>query len=104
MRARERTENCCGSAAHLEQASSTVSKTAGELQVVKPPASQEAAFHRFLATIGHEAQLLTEAVDGLRTHNATPARSALQRLNSNTVNEQAKALGLSEYARTVTPH
>ncbi len=87
----------------LEQASSIVSKTAGELQAVKPPASQETAFHRFLATIGHETQLLGAAVDGLRNHNTTQADRALQGLNFNYVNEQAKALGLSECARNGTP-
>jgi hypothetical protein len=86
-----------------ERASSIVSKLVSELKAVTPPSNSRAAYSRFLATSSHEAQMLGELEQALRVGSTTRAHAALQALNSgDAVNEEAKALGLTECARTVT--
>lgn len=85
-----------------ERASSIVSKLVSELKAVTPPSSSRVAYSRFLTTSAHEAQMLGELEQALRVGSTARARTALQALNSDAVNEEAKALGLTECARTVT--
>lgn len=84
-----------------EQADSIVSKTVSELKGLVPPASSQAAYARFLAATGHEAAMLGELATALRNGRAARARAVLKALNSEASNEEGKALGLSECARTV---
>jgi hypothetical protein len=86
-----------------ERTSSIVSKLASELGGVKAPANARAAYSRFVKSVAREARLLEDAVAGLRARNAARARRALQGLSSNAANQQAKALGLTDCARTVSP-
>jgi hypothetical protein len=86
-----------------ERASSIVSKAASELKNLNPPSSSRVAYERFLTTLADEARLNGDVVAALRAGNAARARAALKALNSNSVNEEARALGLTECARTVTP-
>jgi hypothetical protein len=86
-----------------ERTNSIVSNLASELKGIKPPSNSRVVYNRFLTTVAHEARLLGEVVDALRAGSAARARAALQALNSNAVNEEAKTLGITECARTVTP-
>ena len=86
-----------------EQASSIVSKVVRELKGVTPPPDSRLAYNGFLMASAHEARMLGELVQALRAGSTGRARSALQALNSNAVNEEAKALGITECARTVRP-
>lgn len=86
-----------------ERTSSIVSKLAGELGGVKAPAEDRAAYSRFVKSVAREARLLEDAVAALRARNALRARRALEGLSSNTANEEAKALGIADCARTVSP-
>jgi len=86
-----------------EQTSSIVSKLAHELSGVQPPAGARARYNRFVESVAREAQLLEQAVAGLRARNAVRARQALEALSSNTGKEEAKALGITDCARTVSP-
>jgi len=86
-----------------ERASSIVSKVVSELKGVTPPPNSRVAYNRFLMTSAHEARILGELVHALRVASPARARVALQALKSNAVNEEAKALGITECARTVTP-
>lgn len=85
-----------------ERASSIVSKLVSELKAVTPPSNLRVAYSRFLATSSHEAQILNELEQALRVGSTARAHTALQALNSDAANEEAKALGLTECARTVT--
>lgn len=86
-----------------ERTSSIVSKLASELRGVKAPSNARAAYTRFIKTVAQEARLLEDAVAALRARSAARARRALEGLSSNAANEQAKALGLTDCARTVSP-
>ncbi len=87
----------------LEDARSIVARATTELKGVKAPSDARSAYDRFLATIAHEVRLLDELTQALRSKNVPRERVAAQALNSNSANEQAQALGLTECARTVTP-
>jgi hypothetical protein len=87
----------------LERAGPIVARGISELKDVKPPSDVRAAYDRFLATTAHEVRSLGELTQALRTKNVPQEHVALQALNSNSANEQAQALGLTECARTVTP-
>jgi hypothetical protein len=50
-----------------------------------------------------EARMIGELAQALRAGSAARARATLQAFNSNAVNEEAKALGITECARTITP-
>ncbi len=86
-----------------EQTSAIVSRLAHELSAVQAPANARADYSRFVKSVAHEAQLLEEAVAGLRAHDAARARKALEALSANGAKEEAKALGISDCARTVSP-
>jgi hypothetical protein len=86
-----------------EQTSAIVSKLAHELSGVQAPANVRTRYSRFVKTVAREAQLLEEAVAGLRARNAVRAREALEALSSDTGKEEAKALGITDCARTVSP-
>lgn len=86
-----------------ERTSSIVSKLASELRGVRAPANDRAAYSGFVRSVAREARLLEEAVAALRARSAARARRALEGLSSNAANEQAKALGISDCARTVSP-
>ncbi len=86
-----------------EQTSAIVSKLAHELNGVQAPTSARPGYSRFVKSVAREAQLLEEAVAGLRARNAVRARDALEALSSNTGKEEAKALGITDCARTVSP-
>lgn len=86
-----------------EQTSAIVSKLAHDLGGVQAPTNARARYSRFVKSVAREAQLLEEAVAGLRARDAVRARQALEALSSNTGNEQAKALGITDCARTVSP-
>jgi hypothetical protein len=85
-----------------EQTTSIVSRVANELEGIRPPSSARIAYNRFLTTVAGETRLLGEVVEALRAGSAARARAALKGLNSNVVNDEAKALGITECARTVT--
>src|SRR5277367_5515315 len=53
-----------------EQTSAIVSKLAHELNGVQAPASARTGYSRFVKSVAREAQLLEEAVAGLRARNA----------------------------------
>jgi hypothetical protein len=89
--------------AFSEQTTSIVSRLANELKGIRPPSNSRVAYNRFLTTVANETRLLGEVVEALRAGSAARARAALKGLNSNVVNEQAKTLGITECARTVTP-
>ena len=86
-----------------EHTSSIVAKLAHELSGVQAPPSIRARYSRFVKSVAREAQLLEQTVAGLRARNAVRAREALEGLSSNTAKEEAKALGISDCARTVSP-
>jgi hypothetical protein len=86
-----------------EQTSAIVSKLAHELNGVQAPASAQARYSHFVKSVAREAQLLEQAVAGLRARNAVRARDALEALSSNAGKEEAKALGITDCARTVSP-
>lgn len=86
-----------------ERAGSIVSKVVGELKGVTPPPNSRVAYNRFLMVSAHEARILGELAHALRIASPARTRVALQALKSNAVNEAAKALGIKECARTVTP-
>jgi hypothetical protein len=86
-----------------EHASANVSGLLSQLKGVTAPASSRAAYAKFLATAGAEAKAIGQLVTALRAHKTAQAKTALGRLNSNTSNAEAGALGLSECARTRTP-
>jgi hypothetical protein len=86
-----------------ERASSIVSKVVSELKGVMAPPDLRVAYNTFLTASAHELRMLGELVQALRAGNAARAHTTLQAFSSNTVNEQAKALGITECARTVTP-
>jgi hypothetical protein len=86
-----------------EKTSAIVSRLAHELSGVQAPASAKARYSRFVKSVAREAQLLEEAVAGLRARDAERARKALESLSSNAAKEEAKALGISDCARTVSP-
>jgi hypothetical protein len=86
-----------------ERASSIVSKLASELKGVTPPPNSRVAYDRFLMAAAREARMLGELGQALRVGRSARARAALQALNSNAVNEEAKALGITECAGTVMP-
>jgi hypothetical protein len=87
----------------LQGARSIVARVTSELKDVKAPSDARGAYDRFLATTAHEARLLGEFSQALRAADAPRERVAVHALNSNSANEQAQALGLTECARTVTP-
>ena len=74
-----------------EQTSAIVSRLAHELSAVQAPANARADYSRFVKSVAHEAQLLEEAVAGLRAHDAARARKALEALSANGAKEEAKA-------------
>ena len=86
-----------------ERTSSIVSKLASELANVKAPANDRAEYSRFVKSVAREAQLLEDAVAALRARSAVRARRALEGLSSTGANEEAKSLGITECARTVSP-
>jgi hypothetical protein len=86
-----------------EQTSAIVSRLANELSAVQAPTNARADYNRFVKSVAHEAQLLEEAVAGLRAHDAARARKALEALSANGAKEEAKALEISDCARTVSP-
>jgi len=86
-----------------ERTSAIVSKLASELSGVRAPANDRAAYGRFVKSVAREARLLGDAVGALRARSAARARRALEGLSSNAANEQAKALGIADCARTVSP-
>ncbi len=86
-----------------ERASAIVSKLTSQLKGVTPPPKSRVAYNRFLIAAAREARTLGELVQALRAGSTARARAALQALNSNAVNEEAKALGITECARTVRP-
>jgi hypothetical protein len=86
-----------------EQTSAIVSKLAHELYAVQAPASARARYSHFVKSVAREAELLEQAVAGLRARDAVRARQALESLSSNRGKEEAKALGISDCARTVSP-
>ncbi|MCW3067378.1 MAG: hypothetical protein JWL67_3 [Solirubrobacterales bacterium] len=86
-----------------QHASSIVTGLLIQLKGVTPPASSRAAYARFLQTAGAEASEIGQLVAALRTRDVAHAKTALAQLSSNTSNAQARALGLSECARTRTP-
>ncbi|HTC73067.1 MAG TPA: hypothetical protein VK655_09275 [Solirubrobacteraceae bacterium] len=86
-----------------EQTSAIVARLAHELHGVQAPTSAQAHYNHFVKSVAREAQLLEDAVAGLRARNAVRARQALEALSSNAANEEAKALGISDCARTVSP-
>jgi hypothetical protein len=85
----------------FERAGSIVSKLVSELKAVTPPSSSRVAYRRFLTTAAHEAQMIHQVTQALRVGDAAEARAAIQALSSDAVNEDAKALGVTECARTV---
>jgi hypothetical protein len=87
----------------LKEARSLIARVTSELERVTAPSDVRAAYDRFLATTAHEVRSLDELTQALRAKNGSQERVALQALNSNSANEQAHALGLTECARTVTP-
>ena len=86
-----------------ERTSSIVSRLASELASVQAPANDRAEYSRFVKSVAREAQLLEDAVAALRARSAVRARRALEGLSSTGANEDAKALGITDCARTVTP-
>jgi hypothetical protein len=86
-----------------EKTSAIVSRLAHELSGVQAPTSAQARYSRFVKSVAREAQLLEDAVAGLRARDAERARKALESLSSNGAKEEAKALGISDCARTVSP-
>lgn len=86
-----------------EQTSAIVSKLAHELSDVQAPTSAQARYSQFIKSVAREAKLLEDAVAGLRARDAVRARKALEGLSSNGANEEAKALGIADCARTVSP-
>jgi hypothetical protein len=86
-----------------ERTSSIVSKLASELGGVEAPPNDRAAYSRFVTSVAREARLLEDAVAALRARSAVRARRALEGLSSDGANEQAKALGIEDCARTVSP-
>lgn len=86
-----------------ERTSSIVSKLARELGAVRAPANDRPAYSRFVKSVAREARLLEEAVAALRARSAARARRALEGLSSNAANEEAKALGVADCARSVSP-
>jgi hypothetical protein len=85
-----------------EQTSAIVSRLGHELSGVQAPTGAQARYNRFVKSVAHEAQLLEEAVAGLRAHDAVRARKALEALSANGAKEEAKALGIADCARTVS--
>ncbi len=86
-----------------EQTSAIVSRLASELGDVKAPANDRTAYSRFVKSVAREAKLLEDAVAALRARSAARARRALEGLSSTGADEQAKALGIADCARTVSP-
>jgi hypothetical protein len=89
--------------AFSEQTSAIVSRLAHELSGVQAPTHARARYSQFVRSVAREAKLLEEAVAGLRAHDAVRARQALESLSSTGAKEEAKALGISDCARTVSP-
>jgi hypothetical protein len=85
-----------------EQARSIVDELLTQLEGVTPPSGSRAAYGRFLATAGRETQEIGRLVTALHSHDVNGAKAALGALNSNASNAEAKALGLTECARTAT--
>jgi hypothetical protein len=83
-----------------EQARSIVDELLTQLKGVTPPPGSRAAYDRFLATLGRETQEIERLVTALRNRDVNGAKAALGALNSNTSNAEARALGLTECART----
>jgi hypothetical protein len=86
-----------------ERTSSIVSQLASELGGVKSPANARAAYSRFVKSVAREARLLEDAVAALRARSAARARRALEGLSSDAANKEAKALRITDCARTVSP-
>jgi hypothetical protein len=91
-----------GLAFYFQEASSIAGTLIGELGKVKPPAGSRSKYERLVSIGGEEAHRIASVASALRTHDDARARAALQSLQSNRYNEQARALGLTECARSIS--
>jgi hypothetical protein len=87
----------------LENARALIARTGRELQAISPPANSRAAYRRFLAAISEEAHSMTELLRAARAGDKARYQATTKKMEANTVNRQATALGLSECSETTQP-
>jgi hypothetical protein len=87
----------------LEEARALVARTGQELQAVSPPASSRAAYRRFLAAVTREAHSLSELTSAVRAGDKARYQATTRKMEANTANRQATALGLGDCAETTKP-
>jgi hypothetical protein len=86
--------------AHAEELIAELGRT---LSRVSPPPSQRVAYRRLIASIEREVGYIRQLrLNGANVNNAR-GRAVLKKMEANTVNHEAAALGLAKCGQTVEP-